>query len=333
MNKLKNFLTTISILLLFFGISLMVISGGSVSGLFGKVADYNTVEKEDLSNRLLMDGYVYGVIDCIAEGYTETTTYGTVTDTTTDSFYYLIPFEDKEFMVIEIPSDSDLKTQIDALWEAFYGEDETNELLENGVYVSGVLEENESDLVGLFDEWKVKYGFEDYSIVEYTLDCTIPIERINMLFGIGLCMVGAFVVLLIIVIIVFFANRAKPAAAEYSYAQQPNYQVPTYNAGGSIGANESSQSFNTQTSGDVPGFVSQPVSQQPVQFQKQTQPDSDNNIPESDTYGSSSYTSQYSGTTSSTPTYGSGANVGSSNYGYGSSFGSAKPEENDSENK
>lgn len=324
MKKLKSFLTTVSVLLLFFGISLMVISGGSLSGLFGKVADYNTVEKEELNSRLLMDGYVYGVVDCIAEGYTETTTTGgTVTNTTTDSYYYLIPFEDNEFMVIEIPSDTEIETQIDDLWEAFY-EDESNELLETGVYVSGVLTENESDLVELFDEWKVEYDYEDCTIVDYTLDCTIPIERINMFFGIGLCMVGAFVLLLIILIIMFFSGRAKPATADYAYAQSSNYQVPSYNTGDSTGAN---QSFNTQSSGNVQNFAPQPLSQQPVQFQKQNQSASDN------TYGSSGHTSQYSGTTSSTPTYGSGASVGSSSYGYGSSFSSAKPEENDSENK
>lgn len=321
MKKLKSFLTTVSVLLLFFGISLMVISGGSLSGLFGKVADYNTVEKEELNSRLLMDGYVYGVVDCIAEGYTETTTGGTVTDTTTDSFYYLIPFEDNEFMVIEIPSDTELETQIDDLWEAFYDEDETNELLDTGVYVSGVLTKNEPDLVELFDEWKVEYDFEDCTIVDYTLDCTIPIERINMFFGIGLCMVGAFVLLMIILIIMFFAGRAKPATADYAYTQSPDYQVPTYNSEDSTGANQSSQSFNAQNSGNAQGFASQTVSQQPVQFQKQNQSDN--------TYGSSSYTSQCSGTTSSTPTYGSGASVGSSSYGYGSSFSSS----NDSENK
>lgn len=142
----------------------------------GNTVNYNTVDENELKEEQPIDGSVYYIYDCIAEGYTEHSQNGTVLSTTTDSYYYLIPFEDDVVMLLKTDASSDLEDQIDDLLYASYGYDDPDNLLENGVAIEGIVRKNEDEIVEVFEEWCDEYNFTDLSLVPYTLDCSLTAE-------------------------------------------------------------------------------------------------------------------------------------------------------------
>lgn len=225
----------------------------------GGVADYNEVTKEQLKNNQPMDGIVYFVYDCIAEGYTERKSdSGTVLSTTTDSYYYLIPFEENEVMVIEIPAKTELDEQMEDLMDAGFLNDDEDELLDKAVEISGVVKENESEIVKFFNEWCDDYEIEGVTLIPYTIDCTSSYEVECQMFLIALAFYAAFIIYIVILILVFVKSRRSGR----SYAPAAPYQ----NVGGD-------QFFvpNNQNNYDPAATYQSGIPQaQDTQFQAQT---------------------------------------------------------------
>lgn len=225
----------------------------------GGVADYNEVAEDELKNNQPMDGTVYFVYDCIAEGYTETRSDGgTLLSTTTDSYYYLIPFEEYEFMIIEIPAKTELDEQMEELMNAGFLNDDEDALLDKAVEISGIVKENEPEIVEFFNEWCDDYEIEGVTLIPYTIDCTSSYDVECQMFLIALAFYAAFIIYIVILILVFVKSRR----VGRSYAPAATYQ----NAG-----NDQFFAPNTQNGYDTSATYQSGIPQtQDTQFQAQT---------------------------------------------------------------
>lgn len=181
-------------------------AGAFIGRMTGGVKNYNTVAESELAKNAPMNGRVYYVIDCIVEEYTETTSKSGTTSTSTDAYYYLIPFEDDVVMIMKTAANSDFEEQIDHLYYADIDE-EYEYLLDEGVALDGILVENDDEVLEYFDEWCDEYDMEDVTVVPYTLDCTKTVsERCNF-FYVGMLMWLILIGGIVLVIVIWRKSR------------------------------------------------------------------------------------------------------------------------------
>lgn len=317
MGKWARFLICIGMILIMLAVCFSISSAGVFFSVnFGDgVMDYNTITSDQVKKNQAIEGYVYGVYDCIAEGYTETTSHGQTVSTTTDSYYYLIPLDDigVEVILIEVPAGGEMENKMDDLCEASWGGDDPNNLLDNGIAISGVVEKNDQELEDLFDEWCEYYEFDDLVLSPYNINCTTDYHSRCSMFLISLIFYAAFIIYLVIIIRVIFKKRGTPqpvggytgvgtyqnTANNEFYGSSGTANGTSYQPVGNYGSTDAYQS-NANTAGNF---------QTPNQMQYQPQ---NNGIDNG--YGSQS--------ADAVPTYNSAAsNSGSSSFGYGNSYG------------
>ena len=229
MRILKRFLSSIAAVVLIGCLFFLFDSAGVFFNEISEgIADYNVITESQLKNKLPVQGTVYTVYDCIAVAYDS--------DSGDDEeFYYLIEFdEDKDlYMILETKAGSEIDDDIDALCDAYiFGDNDT--LLESGVSVDGVLVENDSGVVGKFNEWKedmLDYGEDSssYSLVPYTLDCSYTVSSFHNEF-IGSAAVLAIALIIMIAGIVLTVKGRKrnriAANAGGAYIPQQSFGQP-----------------------------------------------------------------------------------------------------------
>ena len=206
-----SFIISIIVAMLIGGIFLMIAGAG---GFFGKlsygIADYNSVAEADLKKNLPVQGTIYYIYDCIVTEYS-TDDNG---NQKADAFYYAVPFDNNTVLIVKVKANSALETEMDKLYKA--QDDSTYEyMFTSGVALNGILEENDSEVLRLFDDWKDTYkdsfkkayniDISNFSTVSYTLNCTSSLSALSGMFIGGLIMV-LVVVALIILFIVKYMN-------------------------------------------------------------------------------------------------------------------------------
>ena len=295
-TRWARFLIAVGVILIGLAVAFSFSSAGVFFSVnFGDgIVDYNTMSKDQLKKNLAVEGNVYCVYGCVAESYTERTSNGTTLSTTTDSYFYLIPFGDDEddVILIEIPAGKAIEDQIDALWEASYGYDDPDNLLEEGVAISGVVENNDEDIIPLFKEWCDDNDIDSASVnlMPYTINCRSNYEVRRSNFLLSLVFYAAFIVYVAIIVLVLVKKRGSRRAGGYDQS--------AYVGASSYQNNDNGQYFNSG-SGSTDMYQSNVnnANNFPVQGQQ---------------------TNGVSQNANSIPNY----NSDSSSYGYGNSFGS-----------
>ena len=323
MGKWARFLICIGLILIMLALGFSISSAGVFFSVnFGDgVMNYNTITSDQVKKNQAIEGYVYGVYDCIAEGYTETTSNGQTVSTTTDSYYYLIPLDDVgvEVILIEVPAGEEIVDKMDALCQASWGGEDPDNLLDNGIAISGVVEKNDEELEDLFDEWCEEYEFDDLVLSPYNINCTTDYHSRCSMFLISLIFYAAFIIYVIIIIrVIFKKRRASQPVGGYTgmgtYQDAANTEFygsgsaanGAYQQGGNYGSTDTYQS-NINTADNF-------QTQNQMQYQPQN-----NGIDNG--YGSQS--------ADAVPTYNSGTSTSdSSSFGYGNSYGPGSNSDN-----
>ena len=340
MNKVQfRLIMTLIILWLGGGIVLTAMNAGVFfSVASGQVQNYNSIKTEQLKNKLPVEGNLYMVYGLVADGYTENVDdYGNTT-VSNKEYYYAVPFEDDSVLIVLVKQESKLDRQIDALYEASYG-DGSDPLLMTGVPISGVLRPTESEVEQYTIEAFAEVGITDVKVESYTLDCKKSVREFVTLFWIGVALILSFVAVAVFMFIKTRssnrtnsfapASSAVPSGSFGSY--NPNTTYPTLGSSNKYNpdmmfssADRSSLSQEETQTGSSSGssFGSQQNSGYPSSSQTY-QPNYQQGTQSGIGYGSSFGSQQSSGYPSSSQTYQPNYQQGTqSGSGYGSSFGS-----------
>lgn len=286
-----------------------------IDGIAATNADdlnFNTMAQSDMEEYSYVVGKIEFVYGCFAEGYTERSTYGITTSTTTDSYYYLVecPYSPEDtMMILEIPVNTTLETSIDELWEQGYYATSEYQLAEYAVTFSAYLERNDDEIVKYAKEALEESGdleLKSMTIAPYTLNCTIKSGFETRSLGIGIvCLVIALVLAIVIILKIRSIHRAPSYSTPYntnglgtqvssSVGSMPTPRVEDY-----YGGTYSSSSNNAYGNNTTDTYQSQYRSQtsqsgQAYQPQFQTQQtQSGQTFQTQQTQGNQTYQSQY----------------------------------------
>lgn len=261
MGKWSRFVITVGLILIVMAVLFSFSTAGVFFNLkFGDgIVDYSTLNKDNLKKDQVVEGNVYAVIDCVAESYTERTSNGTTISETTDSYFYLMPFGDEDsnqVIFVEIPAGKPIEDQIDDLWEATYGGDDPDNLLEKGVAISGVVRNNDKDIMPLFTEWCEENEIDDIDLMPYTISCCADYNGICRNFYISLIFYALFIIYVVIIVLVFAKKRGGRSAGGYPQTDfagadpyQNNVNNQYYNSNDMYQSNANSiPTFNSDSS-------------------------------------------------------------------------------------
>jgi len=224
-------------------------SGVFFSKLSNGIAIYNTISEKELKKDLPMAGTLYGVYDMVASYETETTNKFGRKSTTTDFYYYAIPFEDNVVMILKTKADSSLDKQVYALLEACYEEGDTS-ILESGVNIEGVLKPTDSEVVSFTKSTFAESEIHDIKVLPYTFDCSFPINHYITYFRIGIACSVSFAAALIIFIYKMLSNKKNAiiqGQAQYSNFVNNSYanSIPEYRSENNYTTQSQSRNYDT----------------------------------------------------------------------------------------
>ena len=244
MNKVQfRLIMTLIILWLGGGIVLTAMNAGVFfSVASGQVQNYNSIKTEQLKNKLPVEGNLYMVYGLVADGYTENVDdYGNTT-VSNKEYYYAVPFEDDSVLIVLVKQESKLDRQIDALYEASYG-DGSDPLLMTGVPISGVLRPTESEVEQYTIEAFAEVGITDVKVESYTLDCKKSVREFVTLFWIGVALILSFVA---VAVFMFIKTRSSNRTNSFAPASSavPSGSFGSYNPNTTYPTLGSSNKYN-----------------------------------------------------------------------------------------
>ena len=218
LNNIKSRLI-ITLIIAWFGGAVMLIAVNAevfFSIATGQKESYNTITAEQMKNKLPVEGNLYLVYGLVADGYTENVDDSGNKTISNKEYYYAVPFDDDSVMIILTRQESKIDKQIDALYEASYG-DGNDPLLMTGVQISGILRPTELDVIKYTKEAFQEAGINNIRVEPYTLDCKKSLNEYVKLFWAGVALLVTFIGAVIFFIVkVRATNRANSFAAASS---------------------------------------------------------------------------------------------------------------------
>ncbi len=218
LNNIKSRLI-ITLIIAWFGGAVMLIAVNAevfFSIATGQKESYNTITAEQMKSKLPVEGNLYLVYGLVADGYTENVDDSGNKTISNKEYYYAVPFDDDSVMIILTRQESKIDKQIDALYEASYG-DGNDPLLMTGVKISGILRPTELDVIKYTKEAFQEVGIDDVRVEPYTLDCKRSLGEYVACFWAGVALLVTFIGAVIFFFVkIRSTNRANSFAAASS---------------------------------------------------------------------------------------------------------------------
>ena len=201
----KRFIASIVILCVALSVYLIYENSAAFFANRGKEPlDFDTITISDVSKGRAVSGECIIVYDLIGYGYTEETNkYTNSTNTTTDTYYWLVDCGEQDVMLVKTKASDSISDTMDDIVELYWESGTWEDFAANhtgAAVIDGVFINNDSQIVSFYNDWidEMQATSDDWKNVKlapFTLDCTNSLSTRIMLFYLG---IGLLALLLII---------------------------------------------------------------------------------------------------------------------------------------